>query len=572
MNIAIHDIVADTVSLIGVEPPQMLSPDAPVLELSTLTESDLYLVGIIGGKDVGKSSLVNALVGTKVSEETSSGPGTEIAIAYTHRSAERVLKQMLHRLLPGEFRIVLHDNASIARQVLIDLPDIDSVHERHLAVTRAMLRHLLYPIWVQSIEKYADQQPQKLLAAVAMGNDPSNFIFCLNKCDQLVSRNGHKSAEELRQDYAGRIARVLSIDAPHVKLISATHPDQFDLPQLIATLSKQRNEDDIARSLKLARRRQDQTLLDWLKSQRLDAMLESTERLCEQAEDLLNERVGAPLLERAIPAMSTDSAHRAAIVEPAIAKRLSRWPIIGALNAVLAPVLTFVQRNVSPLGSGGRTSIDSHLGESDRGLARLVQGCFAELRATQPVVAPLYHNRKLWEDAPSDLALVDLSDRLARAIQSQQQTVWQLVAGKRTSWLWPMRWLLTVGALLWFPILQPMLEATLPGLLQGRFDKTLAELAILFVKLMGATHLLMSLGFLALYFLLLWMVLRFGAQRRINSLLDRWGTIVDESSDTSLANQAIAWLDDLLAPIRARRDRLKLLVSQIHEFEQSLKP
>jgi hypothetical protein len=570
MILGIRDIVAETVSLTGVDSPALLSPDAPVLELTTLAETELYLVGIIGGKDVGKSSLVNALIGSKVTEETSSGPGTEIAIAYAHRCADGALRSLLNRLLPGEFRIVLHDNTSIARQVLIDLPDIDSVHERHLAVTRSMLRHLLYPIWVQSIEKYADQQPQKLLAAVATGNDPSNFIYCLNKVDQLVAHNGHKSAEELREDYARRIGRVLSIAPPPVQLISAIHPRDFDLPRLIERLSKHRDEADVEKSRKLARRRQDQTLLQWLEAQRLDAMLESTERLCDQAEDLIHERVGAPLLERAIPGMSADSAHRAAIIEPAIARRLSRWPIIGALNAVLAPVLTFVQRNVSPVASLGGGSVDAHLRDSDRALARLVQATFAELRATQPVLATLYHNRKLWEDAPADLAVADLSTRLAQAIQSQQQAVAQFVAGKRTGWLWPIRWLLTVGALLWFPIIQPMLEAILPGVLQGRFDKTLAELTILFVKLMGSTHLLMSLGFLMLYFLLLWMMLRFGAQRRINTLLDRWGMIVDGSSDTSLANQAIAWLDELLAPIRARRDRLRRVVSQIDEFKRSM--
>jgi hypothetical protein len=67
-----------------------------------------------------------------------------------------------------------------------------------------MLRHMLFPVWVQSVEKYADLQPQKLLAAVTAGNDPANFLFALNKADQLASAD---AVEELRDDFAARIAR-----------------------------------------------------------------------------------------------------------------------------------------------------------------------------------------------------------------------------------------------------------------------------------------------------------------------------------------------------------------------------
>src|SRR5258708_10988406 len=72
------------------------------------------------------------------------------------------------------------------RQVLLDLPDIDSHWGQHLAVTRKMLRHMLFPIWIQSVEKSADRPPQELLMKAAAGNAPANFVFCLNKADQLA--------------------------------------------------------------------------------------------------------------------------------------------------------------------------------------------------------------------------------------------------------------------------------------------------------------------------------------------------------------------------------------------------
>ena len=58
---------------------------------------DFYLVGLIGGKDVGKSALVNALAGRNITAITSHGPGTEVAVAYAHASQEPALRELLER-------------------------------------------------------------------------------------------------------------------------------------------------------------------------------------------------------------------------------------------------------------------------------------------------------------------------------------------------------------------------------------------------------------------------------------------------------------------------------------------
>src|SRR5205085_1704773 len=131
-----------------------------------------YLIGIIGGKDVGKSSLVNAIVGQEITPRTSFGPGTETVIAYAHKSQVGALGELLQKEAPGQFRIVGHEIPHLARQVLLDLPDIDSHYASHIELTRRMLRHILFPIWLQSVEKYADARPRELLARVAAGNSP----------------------------------------------------------------------------------------------------------------------------------------------------------------------------------------------------------------------------------------------------------------------------------------------------------------------------------------------------------------------------------------------------------------
>src|SRR5881227_398601 len=188
MTPALEQLVREAMELTGSDKPTLMEDGAPVLADEVLSDGDdagFYLVGLIGGKDVGKSALVNALVGKNITPVTSHGAGTEMVIAYAHKSQEQPLRELLEREVSGQYKLVLHDQPNLRRQVLLDLPDIDSKYASHLQVTRAMLRHMLYPVWVSSVEKYADQQPQQMLAKVADGNTPSNFVFVLTKADQL---------------------------------------------------------------------------------------------------------------------------------------------------------------------------------------------------------------------------------------------------------------------------------------------------------------------------------------------------------------------------------------------------
>src|SRR5687768_5132572 len=139
--------------LTGAERPDLLRADAPVLADDALaaTGTGFYLIGIIGGKEVGKSALVNALVGQNITAITSHGPGTESVVAYAHRSQEAALRALLEREVPGRFRVETHDEPHLRTQVLLDLPDIDSLHASHPEVTRAMLRHMLFPVWVHTV-------------------------------------------------------------------------------------------------------------------------------------------------------------------------------------------------------------------------------------------------------------------------------------------------------------------------------------------------------------------------------------------------------------------------------------
>ena len=337
-------------------------------------------LGLIGGKDVGKSSLVNALVGEAITKATSFGPGTETVIAYAHEAQVPALKHLLDREVSGQYRIVSHRIATLGRQVLLDLPDIDSHWARHVEVTRKMLRHMLFPLWVQSIEKYADRQPQQLLAAVAGGNASANFLFCLNKADQMESA---AAVEELRADFAERIGRSLSIESPRVWMLSAAKPDEFDLIELRDLLAKQKSDDVVKQSQSLARQQQDRSIIAWMDAQNLPERAQRLLRLEQEAQELLAGRIGTPLIEKSLPALADDPASRLALTDEVLTARVARWPVVNLVHVVMTPILAVVRRNVGVTRTSSlpdaEALVDAHLRPNGTPVATLIRGTFALL-------------------------------------------------------------------------------------------------------------------------------------------------------------------------------------------------
>lgn len=563
-------LISEAVELTGTSPPELLSEDAPVLSdqsLQAAGDDSIYLVGIIGGKDVGKSSLVNALVGQEITPPTSHGPGTERVIAYTHREAAEEVRLLLDRELPAQFTIIVHTTDSLRRQVLLDLPDVDSRWSDHILITRKMLRHILYPVWVQSIEKYADLAPQQLLAKVAAGNDPANFVFCMNKVDQLLVREGNAALEELGEDFASRIARTLGMsNRPRVYLISATHAEHGELSSLRQLLSREKSTEVVRQSRQLAIRRKDRSLLEWLDGQRLGERAAQLARLQRDAEELTAARIGQPLLERAIPRLMDDPGHRLALLDPALHKRLSRWPIVNVLDAVFSPLLSLLRINLSTNAASAGGDVDAYLTDDARTVASLVQSTFAQLHQTNPLLGELYRHHKLWDELPSQAAAGELRRRLGATIDRQREAAVERAAGRYGIIRPVFRWLLTIGAILWFPFIQPVLQAWLePG-----FAKTARELLYLGVQMIGVTYLLKNVTFLLIWFVALWMILRFSTQRRVNRQIEQWQSSVDSRDQLSLSGQALAWMDELLDPIRTHRQRIESIVRRADELRASL--
>jgi len=598
---AASEIVRRAVELTGQSAPEMLDDDAPVLlDESPTQAAGFYLVGLIGGKEVGKSALVNALVGKPITRQTSHGPGTETVIAYSHKSRATALAALLDREVPGRYEIVTHEIDALRRQVLLDLPDIDSHFASHLEITRRMLRHMLFPVFVQSIEKYADASPQKLLAQVAAGNDWTNFVFCLNKVDQLDASPSSPSpleplalhpgrglsegsshgddnhstatspaddpARQIRDDYAARLSRALRLPGtPRVWMISAVQPDRYELPELAAELSQQRSDESVAKSRALAGRRKDRSLLDWLDRCDIPGRAERLGRLEADAMELAADRLGVPLLEGSLPRLLDDPAYRLLMSDGVLEQRIARWPLVRLIDTLLRPLTYLVRQNATPAAATPRGLADRHLRAPEMPLAEQIQGAFAQLQQTHPAVSRLYTDRKLWEPMDAETAADDLRGTIADAM-SRQQAVVQETLTRGGNLGAPIRWLLTIGAVLWFPIVQPILDI----MLQSSVAATVKQAAFLIVHILGVTPLLETAAFLAIYLVALWLVIQWDAHQRVRRLLDRWRIAEHGDDGLNLTAQVLAWIDRQLDPIRAARRQLDELAKRVESLRQSL--
>ncbi len=585
MSQKLEQLVHDVIDLTGADRPLLFEDDAPVLGGEALRSGDemrleigdvvdapkppaegVYLIGLIGGKEVGKSALVNALAGRTITESTSFGEGTQIVTAYAHVQQSGYLRELLTREVPGKFRIVTHDSPRLARQVLLDLPDIDSHWQEHVEVTRRMLRHMLFPLWIQSVEKYADMQPQQLLLKVASGNAAQNFVFCLNKVDQLM-KAAPDAAREVRDDYGKRLGRALNLGGPaRVFMVSAIQPDRFDLPALRELLGTQKSVEEVELGRLAAARQQEATIFGWIQRQNLPERSRRLERLGEEAEDTVHDRLAIPLLERAVPAILDDPAHRLSILDECLKQRCARWPFVNIVQALAGPIASVFRRRLSAEQQrtleGPDVLVETYLRPEGRDLSASIQTTFAYLQQSQPLISHLYKDRKLWEARPADLATGELQRALADTVTRQRAMIVRRACGRSGLIGHFLRGFLTIGALLWFPLIQPMVEA----MLQDNFIGNIRHILLIVARAFSVASLLQTVSFLILWYFIIWLIVRWNTQRRIERQLARWKSTDSTDPELNLAVRTMEWVETLTQPIRLAREKIDRLIERSEEL------
>ena len=296
-----------------------------------------------------------------------------------------------------------------------------------------MLRHLLFPIFVQSIEKYADQRPQQLLAQVAEGNDPANFVFCLNKVDQLVAREGTEATQTLAADYARRLRSLLKLPGePQVYRVSAVRSAGVRPSRAAAdagTRSRSRDRQAFART----RRRTADTSRSSAGSNRSGS---TTSLHMPIACGAFARRTRAktscsmPINGRVLPRLAEDAMLRGEIVDAAARRRIARWPIVNVIDVLLGPIDVAVSPAAWRALTSTRANVRAIVGELTPPLDANVRSLFADLRRRDPSIADAYDTPPPWDDIASESSAAELAARLADAMDDAQASTSPIEIGR----------------------------------------------------------------------------------------------------------------------------------------------
>jgi energy-coupling factor transporter ATP-binding protein EcfA2 len=143
------------------------------------------VVALAGATGSGKSSLFNALAGSEVSQVGMRRPTTGVAHAgvWGSEDAEALLDWLdvprRHAVDPGR-------DDPLDGLVLLDLPDVDSVDQRHRLEADRLVERVDLLVWVLDPQKYADAVVHDRYLAPLAGH-ADVLLVVLNQVDRLSS-------------------------------------------------------------------------------------------------------------------------------------------------------------------------------------------------------------------------------------------------------------------------------------------------------------------------------------------------------------------------------------------------
>jgi hypothetical protein len=598
--------------ILGMKPMELaLGADAALAD-------ELVICGILGGKDVGKSTLINALAQTQVSEDAREvGRGTEQPMAYVHEAVrlhvdERI--QALGRHVP--FDVTLHHADPIRNVVLVDLPDFDSEFQEHHEVVRRVAPLLDRVLWVQTPRKIGDRALVTMFRDVV--KDADNVHCVLNKVDELLAdgeldlpsdaQPGAKvdPAESFWQHQDAWVAQVVTevgfAQSPeHRFLVSAAFadPDAFthhigrrwgdvdwarysadratveriaqratqDLERLHACVLSPVSPEQ-ARALKQANQRREQgiNVERMRRHYELERTIQHLALACDTQyhEQVLAEALGADFSAICAARLGARVRPDTALADDLLERRVEQWPLLrlvywpfGWLSRALGRRL-MVTRTAQAPANADPFEVEG------RSLTDRVELARARVLADYAVIAA---RLGLETRIPKASALAERAQAGAKRLIPQFET--QLLNDVRQrdrrpgvcarAGLW--------FILLWFPFIQPVLEGGLALYVEtGAWHWAQGLYRI--VSAFSAMHLLLGFGVVAAIYVALLAGMYARSLRTIRSALagtDNRGpsTLLTESVDDVLITEILV---PLIRPFQERLNRLASLETRLERL------
>ena len=526
-------------------------------QIGDAEEDSLFLYGIAGGKDVGKTSLINQLAGAKISEDTDIlDEGTNVAVAYCHRNDRAKLEKRFSVESGERVSFVEHDREALKNVVLIDLPDFDSRFLSHRDDSRRLAGHLQGVIWVTTPRKYGDHEFLNQLETIALSNE--NYYIVLNKIDQFKKTDSLDSVRKEVFHFLSNECFKRKVPRPNPEqffILSALEPNKYEFKKLRDQLIRYHSAAEVTRAKLMNLNAEFEKNFERI---RFNYKLLNHVQEIDQALDKIRDSVADQFSDdyfsfvcRQICALET--LHRR-ISKAFFAQRVRGWPI---LRMLFYPLVGFIS------GLGGRIAFshtEKQWPDSPRNFLRY-KGLPASLRmqmirddiettfpSLKPDLGETFDFSKLIEDEfvhllgeYEDLVTEHLIEAIARPGRLKRVFVY--------------------FPLIWFPFLQPLLLkfAEMKTLMISIAN--LKSFLSVFISLFGAGSLLTSLVFLILFYTV-WLIFLYAhCSRRVQKK-------GEEEFQNLWYSQFLVRLEKILAqPLLDVRFALSSKIMQLEQIE-----
>jgi GTPase SAR1 family protein len=527
------------------------------------SESDnLFMYGIVGGKDVGKTTLINQLAGARISIDTDIlDEGTSIAVAYAYEDDLQILKKRLDPHMGGRIKYQSHNREVLKNVVLVDFPDFDSRFVAHRDDVKRLSQHLQGIVWVVTHRKYGDHEFIERLEDMAQSN--RNYYIVVNKVDMLEGRVGLQTFREEVQNYLGQECNkrgMPPIPEERILLLSAQSPNEYEFSILHDRLIRVHSPVEIAKAKSENIRAEFRRNIDRMESYyQIDPKIEEIDATLNYLKQELEQRFTEEYFQTVSQRLRYMESLQRRISHGLFRQRVEDWPLLRYFSYMFSGPVSLLA------GYFLSSSRNTDIYQTPRELL-LYEGISASSRIQQLHLAleeRLPQHIFGWQEIPDYSERVEKEfSRLLHRYEEQVVRNQQEKARKPGVFVK----FLIFAPLIWFPFLQPLLfHLTLEDESIHSIPGGIMDLMSFLISLLSASALLENVIFLIVfYFIWLLGIYTYSARK-----VEKEG---QEEFHELWFNDFLPWLQRLLDdPLRRTRAMWVEKRTALHQLDRDLK-